>query len=349
MLVLGGTGFLGRPLVRHLRAAGHEVAVFHRGQDCQEAALHLHGSRRELAAFAPAISAFNPDVVVDTIAGSASAAQQTMAAVAGYNRRVVLISSMDVYRAWGVFYGTEAGPPEVGLLRETSPLRGRPGPYPPAALAQLRRLHPWMDEGYDKLGMECAAAACARGGWHGRITLLRLPPMYGPGDVHHSLYPLWRRMQDAHPAMVLQRGWAEWRCARGYVENMAAGVALATCDARAAGRVYNLADNGNDSQMEWAAAVAEAAGWQGKVLTLAPALTPPGLRVTANFAQACASDTRSIRRELEFQESVSRGQALALTLAWERAHPPAEGEAAPFDYAAEAAALNALGVAALAA
>jgi nucleoside-diphosphate-sugar epimerase len=32
ILVIGGTGFLGVPLVQQLTAMGHEVAVFHRGQ-----------------------------------------------------------------------------------------------------------------------------------------------------------------------------------------------------------------------------------------------------------------------------------------------------------------------------
>ncbi|MGH9485249.1 MAG: NAD-dependent epimerase/dehydratase family protein, partial [Terriglobales bacterium] len=53
VLVLGGTGFLGTPLVRRLRADGHEVAVFHRGQACHGVDAHFHGDRREIQAFAP--------------------------------------------------------------------------------------------------------------------------------------------------------------------------------------------------------------------------------------------------------------------------------------------------------
>ena len=48
-----------------------------------------------------------------------------------------------------------------------------------------------------------------------------------------------------------------------------------------------------------------------------------------------AVDTARIRRELGYTELVSRPEALARTVAWERQHPP-EGELGrPPDYAAE--------------
>lgn len=341
VLVLGGTGFLGTPLVRRLRADGHEVAVFHRGQACHGVDAHFHGDRREIQAFAPAFARFDPQVVIDAIAGCAAAAQRTMAAVQGHNRRMVFVSSMDVYRAWGVFHGTEAGAPEPGLLRETSRLRSHRGLYPASTLVRLRQQHAWMAEGYDKPGMERAAAACVRGGWNARITLLRLPPMYGPGDPERRLYPLWRRMRDQRPAIVLQRGWAAWRSARGYVENMAAGVALAAGSDRASGRIFNLADAGNYSELEWAQAVAEAAPWPGRILTVPFHATPAPLRVVANTAQPCAADTASIRRELGYLEPVPLAAALRATLAWEQQHPP--DPEPKMDYAAEDAALRACG------
>lgn len=344
ILVIGGTGFLGRPLVRCLQASGHEVAVFHRGLKCPGGdAGHFHGDRQELEAFAPALAGFAPEVVVDLICGSAAAARRTLRVLAGPARRLLLVSSMDVYRAWAVFHGAERGPLEPAPLSETARLRTASGLYPAATLARLRSLHPWMAEGYDKLGMERAAAAWWR---PARLTIVRLPPLYGPGDPHRRLYPLWRRMRDGRPALLLPRGWAEWRSPRGYVDNMAAGVALAAVSPRAAGRVYNLADGGNLSEAEWALAVGQAAGWSGRVLVTSPFHTPAHLRVTAVTAQSCAADSSRIRHELGFREPVTRAAALHASLVWERDHPPLDAGTAPFDYAAEDAVLSGLGVAA---
>ncbi|HET9783610.1 MAG TPA: NAD-dependent epimerase/dehydratase family protein, partial [Terriglobales bacterium] len=59
ILVIGGTGFLGRPLVQGLQGAGHAVAIFHRGGRCPSGgAGHFHGDRRELEAFGPAMARF---------------------------------------------------------------------------------------------------------------------------------------------------------------------------------------------------------------------------------------------------------------------------------------------------
>lgn len=347
ILVIGGTGFLGRPLVQGLQAAGHEVAIFHRGGHCPSGgAGHFHGDRRELEAFGPAMARFAPEVVIDLICGSAAAARRTLRVLSAPGRRMVLISSMDVYRAWAVFHGVERGPVEPVPLGETAPLRSVSGLYPAATLAHLQRLHPWMAEGYDKLGMERAAAAwpAAPGAW---LTILRLPPLYGPGDPHRRLYPLWRRMRDGRPAILLQRGWAEWRSPRGYVVNMAHAVALAATSPRAAGRVYNCADSGNFSEAEWAAAVGQVAGWRGRVVVVAPGHIPPSMRVVAATAQHCAADTSRLRQELGFREPVARDEAIRATLVYERDHPPVNLDRALFDYAAEDAVLSGLGIAAV--
>ena len=50
-----------------------------------------------------------------------------------------------------------------------------------------------------------------------------------------------------------------------------------------------------------------------------------------------------IRSELGFVEPVGEAEALALTLEWERAHPPARVEPAQFDYGVEDGVLAALG------
>src|SRR5580692_9579040 len=106
VLVIGGTGFIGPPLVRELARMGHDVAVLTRGgKPRQLPAEMMVGSRADLSALRP-----RADVVIDLILSSGAQAQQLMEAFRGIARRVVAASSMDVYRACGVLHGGEEGP-----------------------------------------------------------------------------------------------------------------------------------------------------------------------------------------------------------------------------------------------
>jgi hypothetical protein len=51
-------------------------------------------------------------------------------------------------------------------------------------------------------------------------------------------------------------------------------------------------------------------------------------------------DTTKIRNELGYRETLSRREALTITVAWEREHWPAEIDQAQFDYPAEDAILR---------
>ena len=67
VIVIEGTGFIGRHVVRHLMELGHDVAVFHRGgrePDLPVQVRHLHGDRERFAAHLPEFRQFAPDVVL---------------------------------------------------------------------------------------------------------------------------------------------------------------------------------------------------------------------------------------------------------------------------------------------
>src|SRR5438309_2089090 len=110
ILLIGGTRFLGPPLVRRLAASGHEVAVFHRGRthaDLPEGVARFLGDRDRLGDHAAELRRFRPDVVVDMVAFFGSHAAGLMEVFRGVAGRAVVLSSGDVYRAYGVFRGTE--------------------------------------------------------------------------------------------------------------------------------------------------------------------------------------------------------------------------------------------------
>ena len=82
-------------------------------------------------------------------------------------------------------------------------------------------------------------------------TVLRLPAVYGPGDKGYRLRPYVQRMADGRPAILLAAEQARWRWTRGYVGNVAAAIALAVTDSRAAGRIYNVGDSPTPTEREW--------------------------------------------------------------------------------------------------
>lgn len=334
ILVIGGTGFIGPYLIEELERLGQEVAVFHRGKP-GGSGIHILGDRQHLPDFVDAFRRFAPEVVVDMILSSARQAEATMATFAGTARRLVAISSMDVYRACGILHRTEPGAPDPVPLTEESPLRRNP-PYGPEILRIVRAFYPWVDEEYDKVPVERVVMN------HPELpaTVLRLPMVYGPGDPAHRLFPILKRLDNGRPAILLDEATAQWRGPRGYVEDIAAAIAVAATSERAAGRIYNVAQPEAFSELEWTErVVAAAAGWSGRVLVTPSEISPAHLKYPGDTRQHWVADSARIRRELGYHERVPLGEALKRTIAWERSHPPAQIDPKKFDYVAEDAAL----------
>jgi len=337
ILVIGGTGFIGPPLVRQLVRMGHSVAVLHRGNTQADLpAEKIIGNRGDLAALR-----LKADVVIDLILSSGAQAASLMAVFRGVAGRVVAASSMDVYRACGVLHGSEDGPLEPVPLTEDSPLRTKLQTYPPAQVKMLQKIFGWLDDEYDKIPVERAVM----GDPELPGTVLRLPMVYGPGDRLHRFHGILKRIDDGRRVILLEGGQAAWRSPRGYVENVAAALALAAVSEQAAGRVYNVAETPAFSELEWARKIAAATGWDGEFVVLPKERMPAHLVPPGNSAQHWEADSGRIRRELGYREPVPLDEALAQTIAWERGHPPGEFDPHQFDYAAEdAAAPNMMGL-----
>lgn len=321
VLVIGGTRFIGPRLVRRLAEAGHEVAVFHRGQTTAAlppAARFLLGDRHRLTDHAEEFRRFGPDVVVDMIPFTEQDALSVVAIFRGVAGRLVAISSGDVYRAYGVFAGLEQGPPETTPIKEDSPLRQA------FYLGRAMGAKPGDDKyDYEKILVERVVMGDAGL----PATVLRLPMVYGPGDDQHRLAPYLKRMLDGRAAILLNEGMARWRCLRGYVEDVAAAIALAVTNPMAAGRVYNVAEPTAQTEAEWVARIGVVFGWGGALVAVPGEKMP----VPFNTAQDLWVDTTRIRAELGYREVIHRDDALRETLAWERDHLPE----LPVDYPQE--------------
>ena len=339
ILVIGGTGFIGPHVIRALVAGGHEVAVFHRSACAAElpaGVQEILGDRRELEVHQTAFKAFGPEIVLDVILSSGRRAADLMHLFRGKARRVVAVSSMDVYRACGILHGSEPGDLEPLPLTEDSPVRTVLRTYPPENIKMLQSVFGWLDDEYDKIPVEQAVLGDPK--LPG--TVVRLPMVYGPGDPLHRFFPLLKRIDDGRKAILFAHDFAEWRGSKGYVENVGAAIALAAVSEKAAGRIYNVAESDVPTEREWAERVARATGWQGRIAVLSREKTPKHLILPGNTRQHWVASSQRIREELGFREPVGPEEALRRTIEWERTHPPLI-DPTQFDYAAEDAALSA--------
>jgi nucleoside-diphosphate-sugar epimerase len=340
ILVIGGNGFIGSPLVRQLQGSGHDVGVLHRHPSAglsNPCVVVIQGDRNRLSECLEQVRRFSPEVIVDLILSSGEQARQLMKIAPEITQRVVAISSMDVYRAWGVLVGTEPGMLEPLPLTEDSPVRTIRQAYPPETIKMLQNVFSWLDERYDKIAVEEAIMNDAEIAG----TILRLPMVYGPGDPLHRLFPLLKRFVDGRSFVLLADELAAWRAPRGYVENVAHAIALAATSDRAAGRIYNVCEEPTVSELDWGTRVANQMKWAGKFVVLARERTPKHLLQPGNAAQHVVASSERIRRELGYSELIGIEEGIERTAAWEREHPPAIVDLKQFDYAAEDAALAA--------
>jgi nucleoside-diphosphate-sugar epimerase len=335
VLVVGGTNFIGPHVVTALHRQGHDITVYHRGvhePNLPAEIRHIHSPRAGIPIlhFPSGLSDPPPDVVLHMFPVGEDDTRAAIARFIGVARRIVALSSGDVYRAYGRLLGSEPGPPEAVPLREDAPLRQALFPYRHAAAGRTD----WMYH-YEKILAERAL-------FEGRLpaTVLRLPAVYGPGDPYRRFRGYIKRMEDRRPIVLLETAQASWRWTHGYVEDVALAIAAGTTDERAVGKVYNIGEAVVPTMDERVRCIGELMGWSGTLALCAGDRLPPHLRAPYEPRQDLVTDTQKIRTELGWSETVPAEEAMRRTIAWEQANPPAAGDPSADEYAAEELALR---------
>lgn len=286
VLIIGGTGFIGPYVAREFSERGAQVTLFHRGQNesplLPPAVQHFRSGSASIPVlnFPPELLRTDFDIIIHTIAMGEADARAAVETFAGRAKRLVALSSGDVYRAYGRFVGIEPEPVEKGLLSEDSPLRTNLYPYRSQA-----RSPDDMNYYYEKILVEKQALG------HPELpgTVLRLPKVYGP-------------KRNANLETIYQfRDQPYWRWTHGYVENVAAGIVLAAVHPAAANRVYNVGE-------AYTPTIAE------RLRHLPPSTLAAAEPGSYDFRQDIAYDTTRIRKELGYKEPISYEEGLKRTL-----------------------------------
>jgi nucleoside-diphosphate-sugar epimerase len=325
ILFIGGTNMSGPFAVRDLIDWGHDVWLLHRTHaqsPLLSGATQIQGDKAALHNLRAMLEALRLDVVVHMVAFTETDARQFLQSICGIAPRAVVISSIDVYRAYGRLHRTEPGSPDPVPLSEDAPLRSMfsidGAKYEKRAVEQIAQGDPKLP-----------------------CTILRYPAVYGPGDRRYRLSGWIRRMDDGRPVILMGKGQADWRFTHGYVENVARALALAIATPAAAGRIYNVGEQSPTPWAQWARAVGKAAGWTGEVKVVSEDRLPEHLSEQFDFRQDWVVDTSRIRRELHFDEPIQPDECLRRAIAWERAAPSTRDQK-QFNYEAEDAAIAGL-------
>ena len=303
VLIIGGTGFIGRWIVRALVQGRHEVQVFHRGTTTAalpSSVSHIFGDRRELPRFAPLFRVWAPDVVLDTFAYDRDDLALVKRATETIPCRFVILSSMDVYRAYAIYSRLEEGPPDTKRLDENAPLRRVLYPYRKHAASSDELMYR-----YDKIPVE----HCATNELNKPVTILRLGKVYGPGDPQRHAQDYLEQIRRGRVELSKER--SEWKWSRTYVENAAEAVALAVATEGSGSAIYNVADEPVMTEREWVEAVARAN--DRKVEILLSDESSEAVDGRYEWRQHLVADTISIRKELGWRERFGVEEALRRT------------------------------------
>jgi len=268
ILVLGGTGFVGRQIAMRLIYQGDDVAVFHRHPDAPEPLnrfRHIHGEKSSLQGVSREIAQFRPQAVVDASSMTRADAESALEVLP--NVPTVVLSSQDVYEAFlSSRNGTCLSPVP---LSERSAVRTQRHLYRGLGLKGV-------DEDYEKLDVE---ASWSRRG----ATILRLPMTYGPFEAQAREDPILRRIAAGRLRIPVGEGTQLW--SRGHVNDIAVTVTAAVKTPMSWGRTMNIGDATAWPVSKWYECILRSAKSEAHLVRVLDEAVPPDLSLSRAHSQ----------------------------------------------------------------
>lgn len=321
VLVVGGTGPTGIPIVSGLVDRGFDVTILHRGvhesSETPGPVVHVHADPYRAGTVAELLEGQSFDIVVAMYGRLRRIAEETSKKVG----RFVSVGGVPAYRGWMNPWLSDP----LGL------------PVPVAEDA------PKVEEpGEDEKGYRIARTEEAVFEHHPGATHLRYPYVYGPRQLAPREWCIVRRVLDRRRFIVVADGGLTLHH-HGYTENLA-GALLAAVDRpqAAAGQVFNVGDEEVLSVRQVVELAASALGHRLEVVSMPFELAAPARPLLAQPSSAHrVLDLSLVRNRLGYRDAVPAREALRRTALWLAEHPPERGGTEekvltdPFDYLAE--------------
>jgi len=328
VLIIGGAGITGTPIVHGLLKRGCDVTILHRGTrtvDFPESVKRIHADPYAKDSIAPTLEGKHFDAVIATYGRLRYVAQ----ALIGHTTRLISVGgAAPIYKGWGEM--TAPNPWET-----TSPT--------PLFLAEDHRLA--TEETDDKFSQMVRKTESDVMQLHQQgllnVTHFRYPLVYGTNNICPAEWCLIRRALDKRKPLIMPAGGLTM-VSRGYAENIAHAILLAVENPVAsAGQIYNIADETILHNHQWVRLVSDLLNHTFESIDIPFESLPVGFRCTPPqllYRHHCVPDISKIKQQLGYRDVVSVEEALQRTVRYYQDNPvtpgsePEQNLGDPFDY-----------------
>lgn len=318
ILLIGGTGFIGRHLIEQLNKENNQLILFSRNAptfELPQGVLTMQGNRMHLKNYRAQFELFKPDVVVDLIPYSQQDAEDLLEVFQGITSHIIALSSADVYKAYQIFHGSDETV-IPGVLNEKSELRTQMFPY--------RHPEQFNDLMYDYEKIHVEQTLLGNGNID--VTILRMAALYGEHDTHKKLSAYIRPMLTKESEILIPEHKAHWRWTRAYVKDAVRAIDLAINQPQARNEVFNVGGAKTYSQFEIIELLKALTGWKGEIITVKQNIISdmPNefeeelTKDEYNYEQHLVMNSQKIRDMLGYKESVPYIIGIDKTIAYEK-------------------------------
>lgn len=321
ILIIGGTGPTGIPIVNRLVANGHDVSILHRGQherrETPADVAHIHADPYVEDSLAQAVAGTSWDVIVAMYGRLRMIASLTR----GRCGHFVSVGGVPAYRGWTDAWQHE--PPGM--------------PVPVREDADLVEDPVIDDKGYRIVRSEAAVFEA-----HPTATHFRYPYLYGPYQPVPREWSVVRRILDQRRRIIVaDEGLTlHHHC---YTENCAAAVVLGIEHPdRLPGMVCNVGDEEVLTVRQMVELCTEELGADLEIVSMPYDVAVPAWPLLAQpLPTHRVLDLSRLHHQLGHVDVVPARRAVAKTARWLADHPPERGGIEeqiltdPFDYGAE--------------
>ncbi len=247
VLIIGGTGFMGRIAVRRMLERGDNVTVFSRGTVKPEwwnQIRHIAGDRNEREAFRAKLKGEQFDAVIDTQAYRKEDVESAIETFEGNVGRYIFISSGAVYLRGQLDFTTHCPHKESDVDWSRIDYSYPPGQSDYAV--GKRHGEKWLQENSQV-----------------PYTVFRLPAVFGPDDTTNRIWWWAQRALDGGEVIVPAGDHAPFRTQ--YSEDTARYWLRAIDLPQTANQIYHIAGPEIISPERWVQTFWRAAGHEGKI------------------------------------------------------------------------------------